>query len=258
MTGTGSRSLALTFAGRSAVVTGAGSGIGAATARLLTEAGIRTLGLDLEDPTGGHEDIADGLMVGRAVDVRDRAALETALQQTFPDGRLNYVVNCAGIAAHTGFRGVSTGEWHAILEVNLIGAYNVIDSCADLLGACDPAAIVNITSMEASRVIAFTNPDPNPHYAASKAALAMLTSTAARALGGHTRVNSIAPGFVATPMAAEHGSTATLPPQLAARTVVNRWAQPHEIASAAAFLLSDQASYITGADLRVDGGLATT
>lgn len=256
MTGTGARSLALTFTGTNAVVTGAASGIGAATARLLTGAGIRTLALDLEDPV--HRLAPSDLLVGRAVDVRDRTALDTAVRQTFPDGRLNYVVNCAGVAAHTGFRGVSPPEWHTMLDVNLVGAYNVIDSCAGLLDAGEPAAIVNITSIEADRVIAFTNPDPNPHYAASKAALAMLTSTAARALGGHTRVNSIAPGFVATPMAAEHGGTATLPPQLAARTVVNRWAQPHEIASAAAFLLSDQASYITGAGLRVDGGLATT
>jgi NAD(P)-dependent dehydrogenase (short-subunit alcohol dehydrogenase family) len=197
-------------------------------------------------------------MVSQAIDVRDSDALKGALRQAFPDGRVNYVVNCAGIPAHTGFRGVSAGQWRAVLEVNLVGAYNVIDSCADLLAAGTPAAIVNITSMEASRVIALTNPDPNPQYAASKAALMMLTQTAARALGRHTRVNSIAPGFVATPMAVEHGDTAALPPQLAARTVLDRWAQPQDIANAAAFLLSDQASFITGADLRVDGGFATT
>ncbi len=257
MTGTCARSHSLTFAGDSAVVTGAASGIGAATAQLLVNAGIRTLALDLNGPAERYQ-TRDDLMVSRAVDVRDSDALKTALRQAFPDGQLNYVVNCAGVPAHTGFRDVSAGQWRSVLEVNLIGAYNVIDSCADLLAAGDPAAIVNITSIEATRVIALTNPDPNPHYAASKAALTMLTRTAARALGGHTRVNSIAPGFVATPMAAEHGDTITLPPQLAARTLLDRWAQPREIAAAAAFLLSDQARYITGADLRVDGGFATT
>jgi len=256
MTGACTRSHSLTFAGGSAVVTGAASGIGAATARLLVNAGIRTLALDLNDPAARYP--RDGLMVGRAVDVRDGDALKAVLRQVFPDGRLNYVVNCAGVPAHTGFRDVNAGEWRSVLEVNLIGAYNVIDSCADLLAAGDPAAIVNITSMEASRVIALTNPDPNPQYAASKAALTMLTRVAARALGGHTRVNSIAPGFVATPMAAQHGDTSRLPPQLAVRTVLNRWARPQDIADAAAFLLSDQAGFITGSDLRVDGGFATT
>ncbi|GAB5897733.1 MULTISPECIES: SDR family NAD(P)-dependent oxidoreductase [Mycolicibacterium] len=249
------RSTTLTYGGTNAVVTGAASGIGAATVDLLVQAGIRTLALDLRDDRSPG---ADPLTVREAVDVRDRAAVRAALHRAFPDGRLSYLVNCAGIPAHTGFRGVGVDQWRSVLEVNLVGAYNVIDASTDLLAASDPAAVVNITSMEASRVIALTNPDPNPHYAASKAALAMLTRTAARALGPRVRVNSIAPGFVATPMAAEHGDTSTLPSQLAARTVAGRWAQPAEIASAVGFLLSDQAAYLTGSELCVDGGLALT
>ncbi|PJK18425.1 SDR family NAD(P)-dependent oxidoreductase [Mycolicibacterium goodii] len=249
-------SLPLTFGGRGALVTGAASGIGAATAHLLVRAGIRTLALDLKvpDPADGDND----LLIECAADVRDSHGLYDVVRHTFPDGNLNYVVNCAGVPAHTGFRGVGVDAWRTVLDVNLIGAYNVIDVTANLLGSSKTAAVVNITSIEAARVIALTNPDPNPHYAASKAALAMLTRTAARALGPHTRVNSIAPGFVATPMASEHGDISTLPAQLAGRTVLRRWAHPEEIASAAAFLLSDQASFITGAELVVDGGFAIT
>lgn len=253
MTTAAERTAALTFTGRHAVVTGAASGIGAAVTRLLTDAGVRTLAVDVSEPDNRH-----GLQVGRAIDVRDGAALRSAVQQAFPDPVVNYVVNCAGIPARTGFRGVSATEWRTLLDVNLIGAYTVIDTCAEFFDEGAPGAVVNITSMEASRVIALTNPDPNPHYAASKAALAMLTRTAARALGPRTRVNSIAPGFIATPMASEHGGTVDLPPTLAARVVADRWGQPEDVAHAVLFLLSDQADYITGAELCVDGGWATT
>lgn len=250
------RCLPLTFGGATAVVTGAASGIGAAITAQLVRAGIRTLAVDLHDRPG---DDTDGeFLVRDRVDVRDGAAVRAALHQAFPGEQLNYLVNCAGIPAHGGFRGVGAAEWRTVLDVNLIGAYTLLDVSADLFATDAPAAVVNITSLEAGRVIALTNPDPNPHYAASKAALAMLTQTAARALGPRVRVNSIAPGFVATPMAAEHGGTDRLPDQLAARTVLARWAQPEDIAHAVAFLLSDQAAYITGADLRVDGGFTTT
>lgn len=251
------RSLRLTFGGSTAVVTGAASGIGAAVTAHLVRAGIRTLALDLHAGPTAHTDAAE-LIVRHRVDVRDGAAVRAALQQAFPERRLNYVVNCAGVPAHGGFRGVGAAAWRTVLDVNLIGAYTLLDVSADLFAPGEPGAVVNITSLEASRVIALTNPDPNPHYAASKAALAMLTQTAARALGPHVRVNSIAPGFVATPMASEHGDTSRLPDRLAARTVLGRWAQPSDIADAVAFLLSDQAGYITGAELRVDGGFTTT
>jgi 3-oxoacyl-[acyl-carrier protein] reductase len=249
------RSAVLGFSGDGAVVTGAASGIGAAVSGALVRAGIHTLAVDVKWTAEVHD---PDLLMRDTVDVRDGEALRDAVRRAFPDGRVHYVVNCAGIPAHTGFRGVDRGQWHSVLDVNLVGAYNVIDATADLLVENDPAAIVNITSMEAHRVIALTNPDPNPHYAASKAALTMLTRTAARALGPRVRVNSVAPGFVATPMASEHGDQTRLPPPLAARTVAQRWARPSEIASAALFLLSDQAGFITGTDIVVDGGLALT
>jgi NAD(P)-dependent dehydrogenase (short-subunit alcohol dehydrogenase family) len=250
-------SLQLTFQGRVAVVTGAGSGSGAAAAELLTGAGLRVHCLDRAfaggrdaGPPGGTEVVAD---------VTDREAVREALARSLGDDTLSYVVNCAGVLPENGFADVPDSAWRHALDVNLIGAYHVMDAAGAHLAGAPGAAVVNITSLEADRVVALSNPDPNPQYAASKAALRMLTKSAARALAASgTRVNSVSPGFVRTPMAAQHGSGRSLPPALAGRVPLGRFAEAGEVAHAIAFLLSDQASYITGSDLRIDGGFELT
>jgi NAD(P)-dependent dehydrogenase (short-subunit alcohol dehydrogenase family) len=259
MTGTtGRKSLTLTFSGGDALVTGAASGIGAAIARTLMSAGVRTIRLDLRAPDP-EPDFAAELQVGVAADVRDPDLMGQLAEAGVAGDAISYLVNCAGIIDNTGFSGVDRQAWLRCLEINLVGAYNLIDALSPVLRGATHSAIVNITSIEASRVIALSDPDPTPQYAASKAGLHMLTQTAARALAvDGVRVNSISPGFVATPMAASHGDTTVLPPALAARVPAGRFAEPDDIAQAAAFLLSDQAGYITGTDLRVDGGFQLT
>ncbi|MFL6084212.1 MAG: SDR family NAD(P)-dependent oxidoreductase [Mycobacterium sp.] len=252
------KALPLTFSGGDALITGAASGIGAATARILMSAGVRTILMDVRmpepDPVFGPR-----VRVGVAADVRDTDILVTLTDHgVYPDN-IAYLVNCAGILDNTGFTGVDRQAWQRCLEINLVGAYNLIDTLAPALRRNSPAAIVNITSIEAARVIALTDPDPTPQYAASKAGLQMLTQSAARALAGDgVRVNSVSPGFVATAMAAAHGTTSALPPSLSSRVPVGRFADPVDIAHAVAFLLSDQAGYITGTDLCVDGGFRLT
>lgn len=248
----------LTFDGGDAVVTGAAAGIGRATARMLVAAGIRTLRVDLVRPEP-FSDLPAELQAECAVDVRDKDALARAFEEFLGGRGLGYVVNCAGILRTTGFAGVDREVWLQTLEVNLVGAYHVIDSAAAYFDDSSPSSIVNVTSLEASHVIALSDPDPTPHYAASKAALSMLTKTAARAMAATgTRVNSVAPGFVATAMAAAHGAADALPESLAPRVPLRRFADPDEIAWSIVFLLSDQASFITGAELLVDGGFSLT
>lgn len=250
--------LALTFSGGDAVVTGAASGIGAATAQALRSAGVRTIGLDVRMPDPDPAFCA-ALQIGVGADVRDGDLAARLTEGGVDVDRISYVVNCAGVIDHTGFTGVDRQAWMRCLDVNLVGAYNLIDALSPALRRAGSGAIVNITSIEAYRVIALTDPDPTPQYAASKAALQMLTQTAARALAADgIRVNSVSPGFVATPMAAVHGDTTSLPSALLPRVPAGRFADPSDIANAVAFLLSDQAGYITGTDLRVDGGFQLT
>jgi NAD(P)-dependent dehydrogenase (short-subunit alcohol dehydrogenase family) len=247
-------SLPLTFSGGTAVVTGAASGIGAATARLLVSAGVRTVKMDVRRPDP-DPDLPDALQICCTADVRDQNVLAVLASQGVRADEVSYLVNCAGIIETTGFGGVSREQWLRCLEVNLVGAYNLLDALTPALRRAQVAAVVNIASIEATRVVALTDPDPTPQYAASKAGLLMLTQSAARALAADgVRVNSVSPGFVATPMAAVHGTTGELPPALAPRVPAGRFADPEEIAWSVGFLLSDQSAYITGTDIRVDGG----
>lgn len=251
-------SLPLTFSGSAALVTGAAAGIGAAIASTLMAAGVPTVRLDIRPPEPDPR-FGDDLQRCVAADICDPDLAATLTARGMLTDTLSYLVNCAGIIEDTGFGNVGQQAWMRCLQVNLVGAYNVIDALTPTLRQATPAAVVNIASIEGNRVIALSNPDPTPQYAASKAGLQMLTQTAARALAEDAiRVNSVSPGFVATAMAAGHGSTDRLPTALAARVPAGRFAQPADIAHAVAFLLSDQASYITGTDLRVDGGFQLT
>ncbi len=265
----GDQSIRYPFSGAQAVVTGGRSGIGQATVDLLAASGLRVISLDISEL---GTQIRPGVTQVQA-DVTDESAVRVAVEPLAMQQGLSYLVNCAGIHQQVSLADITQDQWRRMLEINLIAPATVARALLPWLERSVRPAIVNVASLESTAIVALVNPEPVPHYAASKAALQMLTRTMARdysRLG--IRVNAVAPGFVITPMSsANHAianhrnvddtaleSSLRLPPAAAARVPMERYATATEIAGVIAFLLSDGASYMTGSSVLIDGGFSTT
>ncbi len=245
---------------RVGIVTGAGGGIGRAIAMKLAGEGVRLALVD-KAPQGiealareivhaGGEAIACQADVGAEAEVR--ACIERVLSVY---GRLDILVNNAGISpkrpdgAKAKLTEISLDEWELVLRVNLTSVFLMSGASIPHMISGGRGAIVSISSSAAldGGILAAT------HYSASKGAVSALTRTLSKELAPHgIRVNAVAPGRVATPMAklsSDERNRAAL-----ARIPLGRFADPGEIADSVAYLLSDQASYITGVTLNVSGG----
>jgi len=244
----------LILEGRVALVTGAARGIGAATALALAEAGARVALVDRD--AAGIEATADA--IGRAgsdalaipADVTDAPAIERAVDVVVAEwGRLDVLVNNAGIVRDATLGKVSDEDWTATLDVNLRGTMVGTRAALRPMRAAGAGRILSATS-----VVARMGNYGQTAYAASKAGIIGLTRTWARELGplGIT-ANAVAPGFIDTEMA--KGVPAKVLDALLERTAARRMGRPEEVAAVYVFLASDLASFINGAVVGVDGGL---
>ena len=241
--------------GRTALVTGAATGIGRATASLLAQNGARVVLFGLG---GADLDAAAAEAGGQAVhgDVTEIADIARAIDGC--GSRLDIVVNAAGLIVPDQPVNVSDEVWARTLDVNLTGTMRVCRAALPLLTERG-GAIVNIAS-----VAAFNASPDSASYAASKAAVVAYTRSLAYAHGADgVRANSVAPGWVRTPMSAhemsllaeQNGTTEEVEFQSVERRIaLGRMAAPAEIAACCLFLASDDASFVTGAVLVADGG----
>jgi 2-hydroxycyclohexanecarboxyl-CoA dehydrogenase len=243
--------------GRVAVVTGAASGMGSAISRHLADRGHRVALLDLDADT--VQQTADALAAGGAstlaapVDVSDRAAVDDALQKVRSEfGPVEIMVTSAGIDAFVPFTEMTVDAWDRMIAVNLTGTFHCLQAAIpDMLDA-GWGRIVTISSSSAQSGAARM-----AHYVASKGGVVGLTKALALEFAPHgITVNSIPPGFIDTPMARRAEARGDLPSidAVAQRTPVRRAGTPDDIAAACAFLCSDEAGYITGQLVGVNGG----
>lgn len=245
------------FGGRIAMVVGGGSGIGAATARRLAEEGARVVVVDRDARQGAS---VAGELAGRGsflvCDVRDTDRIAAVCAEAIAgEGGLDYLVQCAGTFTRHGIMSTGPADWDLVLEVNLRSQVFFIQSCADAL-AQRRGAVVNVASIEGDLVQA-SGAEATASYAASKAGVKMMSKSAAFDLGRRgVRVNTVDPGFTRTPFTGDVSAFETPPTasERMRRILLERWGEPEDMAGAITFLLSDDASYVTGTTLVVDGG----
>ncbi|MBP1629610.1 MAG: dehydrogenase [Bacteroidetes bacterium] len=232
-----------------AIITGGAAGIGAATARKFKEEGANVIIWDLDEKRGNALATELGATFAK-VNTANYAEIEAAAKEVNDNfGRIDILINNAGITRDSTLKKMTPEQWQQVIDVNLTGVFYCTKIISEYMLANSWGRIVN-----ASSVVGLYGNFGQTNYVATKAGLIGMTKTLARELGrkGIT-VNAIAPGFIATEMVAAMPENVI--DTMKAKVPIGRLGEPNEIANAYAFLASDEAAYINGHTLSVDGGM---
>jgi NAD(P)-dependent dehydrogenase (short-subunit alcohol dehydrogenase family) len=242
-----------------ALVTGAGAGIGRAIAETFAREGAHVVVADRDGEAA--REVADaitksnGSAQAETVDVTDTEqvkALMGRLAEKF--GRLDVLVNNAGVGKRSDFRHLDDAAWDKVWKTNVDGTVRCAREAFDLLKASGKASIINLSSVMATK-----HTRQMSVYSATKGAVSALSRSLAVEYAPYgIRVNALCPGYVETALIGRYMNNPMIAKALLTQTPLRRFGTPQDIANAALFLASDEAAYITGAGLDVDGGMSTT
>ena len=241
------------------LVTGSGAGIGRAIAETFAREGAFVVVADRDGEAAKEAAqaivMANGAASSHEVDVTDSAQVKSLMQAiSETHGRLDVLVNNAGVGERSDFRHLSDEAWDRVWKVNLDGTVRCAREAFDLLKASGNASVINLSSIMASK-----HTRQMAVYSATKGAVSALSRSLAVEYAPYgIRVNTLLPGYVETALIGRYLSNPMIAKALLTQTPLRRFGTPQDIANAALFLASDEAAYITGAALNVDGGMATT
>lgn len=249
----------MTFENKVAIVTGAAKGIGWGTAKVLSQKGAKVVVVDWDEENGKRTAADINREGGEAIfvkcDVSNEEQVRAMIAQTIDSfGQIDILVNNAGVGVYKSILDATSEDWDHCLAVNLKGVFLCSKYAIPYMQKLGKGAIVNLSSVHSHATVNGVGP-----YAASKGGITALTRNMAIDYGPTIRVNSIAPGWVITPLIQSIFDAYDDPAEqrrlVEERQVMRRIGQPEDVGYAVAFLASDEAAFITGAQLFVDGGL---